>query len=47
MTKAELIKILAMYPDNAEIFLAPRKSEFMYGLLNSATFKEIDLLVIH
>ncbi len=41
MTKEELIKKLEPYPDNIQVFLAERKTDFAYGLLNSAKVKVI------
>ena len=41
MTKAELIKRLKKYPDNMDVFIDERLTEFRYGLLNSVRSKEI------
>lgn len=41
MTKQELIKSLKKYPDNMEVFIDERLTEFRYGLLNSVRSKEI------
>lgn len=41
MTVAELKKRLADYPDDMYVFIAERKTEFSYGLLNSVSSKEI------
>lgn len=41
MTKKQLIEALAPYPDNMEVFMAERKTEFSYGLLNSVISKEV------
>jgi hypothetical protein len=35
MTVKELKLELEKYPDNMDVFLAERKTEFSYGLLNS------------
>lgn len=43
MTKAELIKELEPYPDNMDIFMDERKTEFSFGLLNSVGRKKIGL----
>ena len=42
MTVKELIQQLKNYPDNMDVFIAERKTEFAYGLLNSAYAKEIN-----
>lgn len=36
------LKALPASMDNLEIFIAERKTEFTYGLVNSATVKEIN-----
>jgi hypothetical protein len=41
MTVKELKTELEKYPDNMEVFMAERKTDFGYGLLNSVTSKEI------
>ena len=41
MTKADLIKQLEPYPDNMEVFIAERKTDFGYGLLGSVEVREI------
>lgn len=41
MTKQQLIKALEPYPDNMDIFLDERLSEFTYGLLNGVRKQEI------
>lgn len=41
MTIKELKNEIAMLPDNMEVFIAERKTEFTYGLVNSAYVKEI------
>ncbi len=35
MTVKELKQQLEKYPDNMEVFMAERKTEFTYGLLNT------------
>lgn len=42
MTVAELKKELEKYPDSMNVFVAPRVTEFTYGLVNSIESKEID-----
>jgi len=42
MTKAEIIKALEPYPDNMDVFVAERKTEFAYGLVNSVYKKKIN-----
>ena len=41
MTVKELKNELEKYPDNMDIFIAERKTEFSYGLLNSVESKVI------
>lgn len=41
MTVKELKDIIAGLPDNMQIFMDERKTEFHYGLVNSAEVKEI------
>jgi hypothetical protein len=41
MTVKELKLELDKYPDNMDVFVAERKTEFAYGLVNSAYVKEI------
>ncbi len=41
MTIKELKQKIADLPDNMEVFVAERKTEFSYGLVNSAYVKEI------
>lgn len=41
MTVKELKKQLEKYPDHMMVFIAERKTEFTYGLLNSIDSKEI------
>ncbi len=42
MTVKELKEKLAKYPDNMDVFIAKRKTEFDYGLVNSVTNKGIE-----
>ncbi len=44
MTVKELKEKLATMPENMDVFVADRKTEFTYGLVNSAYVKEINLL---
>lgn len=41
MTVRELITALEKFPGEIEVFVAERKTEFGYGLVNSAYSKEI------
>jgi capsule polysaccharide export protein KpsE/RkpR len=41
MTVKELKEALAKYPDNMDVFVAERKTEFSYGLVNSIRSEEI------
>lgn len=41
MTVKELKAIIADLPDNMQIFMDERKTEYRYGLINSAGVKEI------
>jgi len=41
MTVKELKEKIENLPDNMEVFIAERKTEFAYGLVNSAYVKEI------
>lgn len=41
MTVKELKSIIADLPDNMQIFMDERLTEFRYGLVNSAYVKEI------
>lgn len=41
MTVKELKEKLAEYPDNMDVFVAERKTEFAYGLINSVRIEEI------
>lgn len=44
MTVKELKAILNDLPDSMQVFVAERKSEFKYGLVNSVYVKEIDFM---
>lgn len=41
MTVKKLKEKLSQYPDTMSVFIATRKTEFTYGLLNSVYSKEI------
>lgn len=41
MTVKKLKEALEKYPDNMDVFMAPRKTDFFYGLLNSVTDDEV------
>lgn len=41
MTVRELREALAKYPDNMDVFVAERKTDFAYGLVNSIRSEEI------
>lgn len=41
MTVKQLKEKLAQYPDNLEVFVAERKTEFAFGLVNSVRSEEI------
>ena len=41
MTVKELKEALSQYPDNMDVFVAERKTEFVYGLVNSIRSEEI------
>lgn len=43
MTVRQLKKAIEHYPDNMDVFIAERKTDFAYGLLNSVKVKEISL----
>lgn len=43
MTVKQVIAELQKYPDNMEVFLAERKTEFDYGLVNSVSWKNIGM----
>jgi hypothetical protein len=42
MTVKQLKEALAKFPDDMEVFMAERKTEFAYGLLNSVKSREIN-----
>lgn len=42
MTVAQLKKELEKYPNNMDVFVAERKTEFTYGLVNSVWSKKIN-----
>ena len=44
MKVKELIKELSQYPGNMDVFMAERKTEFSYGLVNSVSNKEINFM---
>lgn len=44
MTVKQLKEALAKYPDDMEVFVAERKTEFAYGLVNSATVRRIKFM---
>ena len=44
MTVKKLIEKLSEYPENMEVFIAERKSEFTYGILNSVSKQEINFM---
>lgn len=41
MTVRQLKEELSKYPDNMDVFVADRKTEFAFGLVNSAYTKEL------
>lgn len=41
MTVKQLKEELAKYPDSMKVFVAERKTDFTYGLVNSAYVKKI------
>ena len=41
MTVKKLREMLANYPDEMDVFVAERKTEFAYGLVNSVRIEEI------
>ena len=47
MTVKEIIKELSQYPENMDVFMAERKTEFTYGLVNSISKKEINFMEEH
>jgi hypothetical protein len=44
MTVKELKEKIANLPDSMDVFVAERKTEFTYGLVNSAFVKKIDFV---
>lgn len=44
MTVKELKEELIKYPDSMEVFMAERKTEFTFGIVNSAYIKEINFV---
>jgi hypothetical protein len=44
MTVAELKIELSKYPDNMEVFVSERMTEFAYGLVNSVSSKRINFM---
>lgn len=44
MTVKQLKEILAKLPDHMDVFVAERKTEFAYGLVNSAEVKKINFM---
>ena len=44
MTVKELKEKLSQYPDHMYVFMAERKTEFGYGLLNSVRCDEISFM---
>jgi len=44
MTVKQLREELTKYPDNMDVFLAERKTEFDYGLLNSVRKEKINFM---
>lgn len=44
MTVKELKEKLATMPDDMDVFVAERKTEFAYGLVNSAYFTQINFV---
>jgi hypothetical protein len=44
MTVKELKEKLSQYPDNMDVFVAERKTEFAYGLVNSVRSDEINFI---
>lgn len=44
MTVKQLIAELAKYPEYTEVFLAERKTEFAYGMLNGVKMQDIRML---
>lgn len=44
MTVKELKEIISILPDSMDVFVAERKTEFTYGLVNSAFVKKINFV---
>lgn len=44
MTVKELKEKLSNFPDNMEVFVAERKTDFAFGLVNSCYQKEINFM---
>ena len=44
MTVKELKEKIVNLPDNMDVFVAERKTEFTYGLVNSAFVKKINFV---
>lgn len=44
MTKAQLIKALEPSPDNMDVFMDVRLTDFRFGLLNGVTSSEIPFM---
>ena len=44
MTVEKLISKLSLLPPSMQVFMAERKTEFTYGLLNSVKTKQINLV---
>ena len=44
MTVKEMIKKLSKYPENMDVFVAERKTDFNYGLVNSCYKNEINFM---
>ena len=44
MTVKELIEKLKTHPEDMDVFVAERKTDFAYGMVNSVGVKEIDFM---
>jgi hypothetical protein len=44
MTIKQLKEKIANLPDNMDVFVSERKTEFAYGLVNSASVKQINFM---
>ena len=42
MTKKQLLEAIQHLPDDMDVFMGERLTEFTYGLVNSAQVKEIE-----